>query len=85
MVVVVEHERRPETHTADVPWQDRAPRVALATFIAVDTLAAALFLWFGRHQWFYWDEWELLAGRGTMSAHDLVVTGWACWPVWRVS
>jgi hypothetical protein len=50
---------------------DKAPRAALIAFVAAEAVGLALFVWFGRTQWFWWDEWELIAGR-SMSVDDFL-------------
>jgi hypothetical protein len=51
---------------------DKASRVALFVFVVAVAVAVPLYLWRGRHQWFYLDEWDFLAGRSATSWHDLV-------------
>jgi hypothetical protein len=51
---------------------DRAPGAALGCFVVVELIGLGLYLWFGRDQWFWWDEWELLAGRSATSADGLL-------------
>ena len=55
------------------PLLARAPRAALWTFVATQALAFVLFVAFGRDQWFYWDEWELLAGREAFSLDSMLI------------
>jgi hypothetical protein len=50
-----DHETPPPTFVLD-----RNPRLALYVFIAVEVLAAAVFLWAGRRRWFFHDEWGFL-------------------------
>jgi hypothetical protein len=50
---------------------DRSAGLALATFIAVEVGALALWLTLGRDQWFFSDEWDFLAGRTAGDLGDL--------------
>jgi hypothetical protein len=50
----------------------RSARAALAVFAVVVVAAVPLYLWRGREQWFYLDEWDFLAGRSAASLHDLL-------------
>jgi hypothetical protein len=43
----------------------RGDRGATATFAAVEVVALGLWLYLGRFQWFFRDEWEFIAGRTT--------------------
>jgi hypothetical protein len=54
------------------PLLSRNPRLALATFVAIEALAFGFYLWFGRHQWFFLDEWDFLAGRDPARMSDLL-------------
>ena len=47
-------------------------RVATVVFAVVVIAAVPLYLWRGRHQWFYLDEWDYLAARKATSLHDLL-------------
>jgi hypothetical protein len=44
----------------------------LAVFALAVVAAVPLYLWRGRDQWFYLDEWDFLAGRSAASLHDLL-------------
>jgi hypothetical protein len=46
--------------------------VALVVFVVVLAAALPLYLWRGRDQWFYLDEWDYLADRSATSLHDLL-------------
>ena len=50
----------------------RTERHALHAFIAVQTAAAATWLFIGRRQWFTADEWSFLAGRDGGNLDDLL-------------
>jgi hypothetical protein len=50
----------------------RSARAALAVFALAVVAAVPLYLWRGRDQWFYLDEWDFLAGRSATSLHDLL-------------
>jgi hypothetical protein len=49
----------------------RSERRALLAFIAVEALAAVIWLALGRRQWFIADEWAFLADRDGADLHDL--------------
>ncbi len=51
---------------------DRNPRGALITFIVLLVGAFGFYVWAGRHQWFFLDEWDFLAGRRLSSIDDLL-------------
>ena len=46
--------------------------VATVVFAVVVVAAVPLYLWRGRHQWFYLDEWDYLVARRATSLHDLL-------------
>lgn len=50
---------------------DRNAQPALIVFSLVVAGAAALYFVMGRHQWFYFDEWDFLAGRSARSLNDV--------------
>ena len=50
---------------------DRNARPAAIVFGLVVAGAAALYFVMGRHQWFYYDEWDFLAGRSAWSLNDV--------------
>jgi hypothetical protein len=52
-----------EDSDASPPLIDRAPRAAVAVFAAAVVAAFGLYLWAGKDEWFYLDEWDFLAGR----------------------
>src|SRR4051794_10217054 len=60
---------------ADVPEDDHPARFhdrfPLFVFLFVLVGAVPLYLYLGRRQWFFLDEWDFLAGRG-LNAHDLL-------------
>jgi hypothetical protein len=86
--------------TAPAPVDETAPdsrvsssRAALIVFGLAVAGALPLYLWRGRHQWFYLDEWDFLAGRSATSVHDLLTPHnehWSTVPIlvyramWRV-
>jgi hypothetical protein len=45
---------------------------AAAAFAAVVVAAVPIYLWSGRHQWFFFDEWDFLAARRATDLHDLL-------------
>jgi hypothetical protein len=51
--------------------RDRSHRLAFAAFVAVEVGAFVLWLWLGRKEWFWGDEWDFLAGRTAFDLHDL--------------
>lgn len=50
----------------------RDPRSALVGFVVVEALAAVLWVWLGRRQWFSTDEWDFLAARDGGDVSDLL-------------
>ncbi|MGZ4715763.1 MAG: hypothetical protein ACXWCB_03575 [Acidimicrobiales bacterium] len=53
----------------------RAAHIRLArwTFVVAAVASVPMLLfWLGRYFWFYWDEWDFLAGRTAWNLHDLV-------------
>ena len=69
-VVALEQESR--VAGASPTGHRRGARVALVVFVVVVVAAVPLYLWRGRHQWFYLDEWDFLAGRDATNLHDLL-------------
>ena len=61
------------THVADPARGsiDRNARLAAIVFALVVAGAAALYFVMGRHQWFFYDEWDFLAARSAWSLDDL--------------
>jgi hypothetical protein len=51
---------------------NRSTRLALATFVAVAIAVLPIVLLLARRYWFFWDEWDFLAGRTTGSVDDLL-------------
>ena len=73
----------PQADTDGPPRADRPPvrslpgdtsRLPLYVFIVVDLLAIPVFLWIGRRQWFFLDEWDFLATRDGGSISDLLTS-----------
>jgi hypothetical protein len=54
----------PAVGGGSVPLLDRGKRPAVVVFAVVEVSAFGIYAWFGRRQWFFFDEWEFLAGRG---------------------
>jgi hypothetical protein len=54
------------------PLLDRNPRLALVVFVGLLVVAAGLYFWLGRGQWFYLDEWDFLADRQLTRVDDLL-------------
>jgi hypothetical protein len=47
-------------------------RLAFFVFVAVLAIALPLFLYYGRHRWFFYDEWDFLVVRDGASPGDLL-------------
>ena len=54
------------------PLLERNARLALIVFIVVEVVAVGLYLWLGRGQWFFLDDWDFLANRELTSVDDLL-------------
>ena len=54
------------------PLPGDAARLPLYLFIAVEIVAVPVFLWIGRNQWFFLDEWDFLATCDGGSITDLL-------------
>jgi hypothetical protein len=68
---------------------DQHARFAAGVFVAVLVVASALYLFAGRDKWFFFDEWDYLAGRHLTSIDDLLRPHnehWSTIPivVWRL-
>ena len=62
----------PPRDPAGAPDDDASTeRLARWTFAGLAIVALVFFLVAGRHAWFWFDEWEFLAGR-SLSVHDLL-------------
>lgn len=59
-------------HLFDRSGPDWSRRLAVGVFVAVIAVAAVLYYVTGRHQWFFYDEWDFLAGRSATSLSDLL-------------
>lgn len=63
---------------------DRNPRLAIMVFAALCAGSIALYLWAGRDQWFYLDDWDFLAGRRATSITDLLRPHNEHWSTWSM-
>src|SRR5262249_16118581 len=53
------------------PLIERAPGIALAFFVVAEFVAFGAIMHVTRHQWFFLDEWDFLAGRTAGNLGDL--------------
>src|SRR2546421_3767552 len=51
---------------------DRSARVALTVFVVVAVAVLPIVLLLARRYWFFWDEWDFLAGRDASRPKDLL-------------
>src|SRR5919201_1013643 len=59
-------------HASDRRLQgDRSARLALSVFVTFEAAALPLILVLGHYRWFFWDEWDFLAGRTGGDLGDL--------------